>query len=229
MPSKKPGIKLLSIIVILIFCFVSCTTRLKQACFVPFILTDSDCQFFEEAGIDSRTGRVVCDDLKLSYDYGKYSFAGPLTDIEKFRNEFKGNYHVKFFEKIHIDTKLYNMFMDSVSILGVFPVDGNQNKMLFDCPPCNKVASLKFRNRNYYYPFYGAVEPQGAYQLKIDTSDSCYRKIFLSESDSLASGLYMVPLNAGKNGLKLSIVTNTGKADHRLAKLLESVKLKKKE
>lgn len=130
----------------------------------------------------------------------------PLTVEEEFENAFKGNYYAKFFEKIHIDSKLYKLFRDSVSLLTV--TDTNQLvKPLFNCSACNKLATLKFRNREYCFPFYwSSSENQGLFTIHMDTLVNYKRKIWIANQDDKPSGVTI--RYADKNFVTV-FVTNT--------------------
>ncbi|MBK9737862.1 MAG: hypothetical protein IPO92_24170 [Saprospiraceae bacterium] len=55
-----------------------------------------ECVFKTGQGIDSQVGTVSCGDVSLNYDYGRFSYPGPITLEEDFINGFKGVFHVKF-------------------------------------------------------------------------------------------------------------------------------------
>ena len=114
----------------------------------------------------------------------------PLTVTEEFQNAFKGNYYSKFFEKIHIDSKLYRVFRDSVLITSV--TESNLiSQPLFHCSTCNKTATLQFRNRSYHYPFYWPESSYKShqYQILVDSVDGYQRKIWIALFDTLPSGV----------------------------------------
>ena len=168
----------------------------------------------------------MCGNIALKYYYGKDIYSGPLTQEEEFRNAFRGNYHVKFFEKIHIDSKLNRMFIDSVQIKSIQPIGPGNPNLLFPCSSCNKVASLVFRKRNYFYPFYLNYSERDYLMIQTDTIDGYYRKLFFSRSDSLLSGIYIAPLSKGKDINKLRIVTTDNKYSIDLENLLKTVRLR---
>lgn len=114
----------------------------------------------------------------------------PLTIEEEFQNAFRGNYYAKFFEIIHIDSKLYRVFRDSVQLVSISDLNLSK-KQLFSCPTCNKSATLIFRNRTYHYPFFWPETASSSFQYNftIDTISGYYRKIWIAKSDSLPSGV----------------------------------------
>jgi hypothetical protein len=114
----------------------------------------------------------------------------PLTVTEEFQNAFKGNYYSKFFEKIHIDSKLYRVFRDSVLITSITAANVI-SKPLFQCTACNKFATLQFRNRTYHYPFYWpeSSDKSQQYQITVDSVDGYQRKIWVALFDTLPSGV----------------------------------------
>lgn len=186
-----------------------------------------DCQFKEGTGFDSKVGTVQCGDILFDFDYGKYANAGPITIEEGFMRAFNANYYAKFFEIIHIEAKLNGLFRDSVSIVNI--VDKVEDtKTIFQCQVCTKVANLKFRGRTYGYPFQLNNEDPNLkhYDITTDTTDVYIRKIYMSNNDSLPSGLYLKSVDGKKDGKTLSLVTRNRVDSQNLRKLLTSVKFK---
>jgi len=185
-----------------------------------------ECSFKEGKGIDSRVGTVQCGDIVFDYEYGKYAYAGPITVEEGFMRAFNANYYAKFFEIIHIDAKLNRLFRDSVSSVTI--VDkADDAKTIFPCQVCTKVAYLKFRDRTYGYPFQLHNEDPKLkhYDITVDTTDVRIRKIYLSKTDSLPSGIYIKRFG-NKSGNSLSLTT-LNKVDRLfLSKLLQTVRFK---
>lgn len=186
-----------------------------------------DCNFKEGTGFDSKVGTVQCGDIIFDYDYGKYANAGPITLAEGFMRAFNANYYAKFFEIIHIEAKLNRLFRDSVSVVNI--VDKVEDtKTIFQCQVCSKVANLKFRGRTYGYPFQLNNEDPylKLYAITLDTSDLYIRKIYISNVDSLPSGLYLKHVGVKKEGKTLSLVTRNRLDAKNLHELFTSVKLK---
>jgi hypothetical protein len=186
-----------------------------------------DCNFNEGTGLDSKVGTVQCGNVIFHYDYGKYANAGPITIEEGFMRAFNANYYAKFFEIIHIEAKLNRLYRDSVSIVDI--VDKSDNiKTIFQCQVCTKVANLKFRGRAYGYPFQLNNEDPNLkyYEISMDTSDLYIRKIYISNVDSLPSGLYLTNVGAKKNDKTLSIITRNRVDAKNLKELFTSVKLR---
>ena len=119
------------------------------------------------------------------------------------------------------------MFIDSVHIKSIQPIGSSNPNLLFPCSSCNKVASLVFRKRNYFYPFYSNNNDHNKYQIKEDTIDGFYRKIFFDKTDSLSTGLYLRPISKGKYDASLSIVSLKNSDEGQLKLLLESVRFTK--
>ena len=65
--------------------------------------------------IDSKLGTLECRDISFDYDFGPFSYPGPLTPEEEFTRSFDTYHHVKFFEDRLIDPKVYKIFLDSVN------------------------------------------------------------------------------------------------------------------
>ncbi len=170
-------------------------------------------------------GSPICKPKKIavektsSYQCRNYEFIiskdehlnEPLTIEEEFQNAFRGNYYSKFFEIIHIDSKLYQFFRDSVHLVAVSGLNLS-TKQLFSCPSCNKTATLIFRTRTYHYPFYWPETASGTepYSIAIDTISGYYRKIWIANSDSLPSGVTF-----RKSALKIFTIYNTKTTDKK--------------
>lgn len=190
-------------------------------------LISGDCNFKEGIGFDSKVGTIQCGDITFNYDYGKNSYSGPVAIEEGFMRAFNANYYAKFFEIIHIEAKLNRLFRDSVSIVNIVDkTDGM--KTIFLCDVCTKVANIKFRGRTYGYPFQFNFEDPNLkyYDLTVDTTDGFIRKIYISKTDSMPSGLYLKSLEGKRDSKALSLVTRNRAEGHNLQKLLTSVKLK---
>jgi hypothetical protein len=215
----------------LIYFLFSCSTKpfkgSRKTNVNNIFFIEAQCTFEDTEDKGAVTGTLLCGNIALKYYYGKDIYSGPLTQEEEFRNAFRGNYHIKFFEKIHIDAKLNRMFIDSVQIKSIQPIGPSNSNLLFPCSSCNKVASLVFRNRNYFYPVYSNNNDQNNYQIKEDTIDGFHRKIFFDKTDSLSSGLYLRPISKSKNTKNLRILCFKNANKDLLTRLLESVRFTK--
>ena len=209
--------------------FVSCHTNrsyskssvnIKNIFFI-----DSRCKLQVTDTQDSTSGTVRCGDKFIHYQYGKYCDQVPTSQEEEFKNAFRGNYHAKFFEKIHIDSKLYMFFMDSVQVDKIFAIQQPDNSLLFPCTACNKVARLFFRKRIYFYPFYSDFEEHKNYTITSDTIDGFYRKMYISHSDTFPSGLQLLPVLKSGNRKTLCLTTESHRGDIELMNLFKSVRM----
>lgn len=210
-------------------CFlISCSTKPSQGSRKTNVNNifsiEGQCTFDSQEDKDAISGTLWCGNIALKYSYGKDSYSGPLTQEEEFANAFRGNYNVKFFEKIHIDSKLNRMFIDSVAIKKIDPIEFANKALLFPCSSCNKVASLTFRNRMYFYPFYSNSNESNNYNIKVDTLEGHYRKLFFGMTDSLHSGMLLRPTSKNSNLKNLSIFSQKSTDVHALEKLLKSVR-----
>jgi hypothetical protein len=214
---------------VLICSIISCSTKPSQGSRKTNVNNifsiEGQCTFDSQEDKDAFTGNLWCGNIALKYNYSKESYSGPLTQEEEFGNAFKGNYYVKFFEKIHIDSKLNRMFIDSVMIKKIDPIESANKALLFPCSSCNKVAALTFRNRMYFYPFYSNSNDSNNYNIKVDTLEGHYRKIFFAKTDSLQSGVFLRPLSKNSNQKNLSIFSLKSTDVLVLEKMLKSVHL----
>jgi len=209
--------------------FVSCHTNRsysKSSVNINNIfLIDSRCKRQVTDTQDSTSGTVRCGDKFIHYQYGKYCDQVPTTQEEEFKNAFRGNYHAKFFEKIHIDSKLYMFFMDSVQVDKIMEIQQPDNSLLFSCTTCNKVVRLSFRKRIYFYPFYSDFKEDKNYTITTDTIDGFYRKMYLSNSDTLPSGLQLSPIFKSTNRKTLCLTSESKTGDTELMNLFKSVRM----
>ena len=176
--------------------------------------------------IDSRIGSIDCNEISFNYDYGKFSYPGPLTAIEDFRRTFDNYYHKKFFEYRMIDPKIYNIFLDSVKVLEVRKKD-EKDVGFFECKPCNGIAEFTFRGETYLYPFTAAENQIVKEGLTVDfvEKESIQYK-FYKEKDALP-GLYASPIrNRFKTENTLSLtIKETTLSEEEIQKILKNVTL----
>ncbi len=95
-------------------------------------------------------GEIDCQAINMTYEYGFVS-PGPLSLKEEFRSSFNAIYKRRFFRDRMIDPKVYNIFLDSVKVLNVKPIEGTDS-LMFQCSGCNVVAKLKFMGDIYNFP-----------------------------------------------------------------------------
>jgi hypothetical protein len=209
-----------------VLCFiVGCAKKSVPFSTNGIFTIDMPCKISQTQGLDSEMGTINCDSVIFKYDYGKYGNPGPLNDVEQFKLAFRGKYHSVFFEKIHIDSKLYRLYMDSVQVVDVTALKDHNKTLLFDCSVCNRVATLKFRKAIYRFPFFTDQNLSGSTHIfYLDTIGEYHRKIYLSQNGGV-SGLYLSPLENAKQGNKLSIQTTTNSSVEYLLKILQSVRL----
>lgn len=225
-------IKYIYLVIIILLISLSCASKKgvntdKRGSSNDIFQIGKDCIFSVSDGMDSKVGTAKCGEIVFDYDYGKYSFSGPVTEEESFILAFNANYYAKFFEIIHIEAKLNRLFRDSVTL--VYVADkSKEDKVIFQCLPCNKVAKIKFRGRSYLYPFpsLGAETNASSYQISTDTTSGLIRKIFISKVDTLPSGLYLRENSNDKNGNKLSLTTKSKVDPKTLTDIFRSVVLK---
>ncbi len=185
----------------------------------------ADCLVFGPKDKVRYSGSITCSRHNFFYSFGEPAYFAPLTLKEEFILAFKGNYHAKFFEKIHIDPKVYRLFIDSVAVLGVERKTVNSEKMLLNCSVCNMEAKLLFRGNVYYYPYYinTISDISNSYLIESDTIRGYVRKLWFSLSDTLPSGLLLNPLNKKEADKSLMIITNKEKCTPEVKKLLYKI------
>jgi len=127
-----------------------------------------------------------------------------------------------FFEKIHIDSKLYMFFMDSVHVEKIISIKQPDNSLLL---ACNKVVRLSFRKMIYFYLFYSDFKEDKNYTITTDTIDGFYRKIYLSNSDKLPSGLQFSPVLKSDKKKPLCLMSENISGDDKLMIFFKSVRM----
>ncbi|MBK8668029.1 MAG: hypothetical protein IPN89_00640 [Saprospiraceae bacterium] len=187
---------------------------------------DADCKIQTTPGTGSDKGHITCKDVTLEYDYSLSSFRGPMTEMEEFTDAFKGYHHTKFFEIIHIDSKLHGFFRDSVKITDIKKIkQGAVNNSIITCNTCNMEALLHFRKKKYKWPYYSTLKEVSTYKIEMDTMDGYFRKLFLSGVDTLPSGVLIAPLS-GKHTKPSFSVTTYSKNLPKVRKILQSISIK---
>ena len=179
--------------------------------------------------IDSRIGSIDCDGISFNYDYGKFSYPGPLTAIEDFRRTFDNYYHKKFFEYRMIDPKVYNIFLDSVEVLDVRKKEADDIGF-FECKTCNGIAEFTFRGETYHYPFTAAENQIVKEGLTVDFVEKGNMKYKIYKEMDALPGLYASPIrNRFKTENTLSLtIKETTLSEMELMQILENVVLLEK-
>ena len=157
--------------------------------------------------VDSQIGQINCDNISFSYDYGMYGARGPQTPKEQFRASFDSYHYSKFFEIIHIDSKVQELFKDSILVENVVLAEKNTKKLLFDCKPCNAVAHITFRGKSFYYPTtMNKTSLEKDYsKIKFLTTDNQLIKTYSSKEGELAVKVANMPDRRNKPYLSLAV------------------------
>lgn len=173
------------------------------------------------------SGAFSCNGEFFFYTVRDIEHLVPLTLKEEFADAFKGNYYVRFFDKIHIDSKVQRMLRDSVFIISLEQINLNEKELLLNCSICNLEAILFFRNNYYHYPYYSnkAYDNKDLYFIKTDTIGGYFRKIWLSQSDTLSSGILLRHL---KSLEALVVTSNIGKYTTGIKNIFSQIVYKKK-
>lgn len=193
---------------------------------LPFLI-QVDCKCDKKKSSESM-GSIQCGTISLQYTKGIQAHSGPLTETEKFALAFKGKYHTVFFEKLHIDEKLYKMFIDSVDIVQVIPMSESSSKPFIPCTACNYMAELEFRKRSFSYPFFTTQDTENQeddFSVKLDGE---FQRKFYVTHDGLGSGIYFKHTNKKKQEQNLSIEVQNVCDTAMVRKVLNSISYPKK-
>jgi len=214
------------------FFFNSCKTQkgLDSSGFQNEFLGIKDMECVETINpnaIDSKVGTIDCGDISFNYDYGKYSNVGPITAKEEFRRSFDTYHHIKFFEFRMIDPKVYKIFLDSIQVIDVRRKKPD-DKLFFDCDPCNTTAEITFMGETYYYPVTLSEDQLNmkGFTCTFEEKGGMVYKYFQVENS--LPGLFITPKKnryKKKNTLSL-IVTETTLSKEEVDQILKSVYLK---
>jgi len=204
-------------ILIITFCIVgltACKTKqptLKTGAFENEIFTIAGVTGCKEShsgdAVDSQIGQINCDNISFSYDYGLYGARGPQTLKEQFRSSFDSYHYSKFFEVIHIDSKVQEIFKDSINIEKIELAEKNTEKLLFECEPCNVVAHINFKGKTYYYPTTmnkSSLEKDYS-DIQFLTTDNQSIKTYSSENNELAVKITNLPDRRNRPYLALAV------------------------
>lgn len=225
------GLKLCVYVCLLFLLFSGCKTQKSsiQKGFKNDIFGIANLQCQETPSpnaIDSRVASLSCEGITFSYDYGMYSYAGPLTPEEEFTRSFDTYHHKKFFENRMIDPKVYKIFLDSVQIVDVRRKKAT-DPLLFACDPCNAVSELTFLGDTYFYPHTLSdkqLDDEG-FTVKFEDRGEYIFKFY--QSPDASPGLYITPRKnryKTKNTLSLQVIETELPAE-RIMSILEKVYL----
>lgn len=217
---------------IVLIAFFSCNRKVQlnnKVEDIPFVINCEELIHLPGKGMDSKIGTIVCDDVTLTYDYGRHSNSKPESMIESFSKSFYAYHYSKFFDAVLVEEKLRNVFVDSVQIINVKKIVLDE-KYIVNCNDCNATAFLKFNDIVFLYPFKLNDEVAKNHML-FDIShmqlENYYKKIYISK-ETQSSGVYIAPLGNPRKSRKLnrlSIATSQTSNAH-VAAILASVRLK---
>ncbi|MEM9548130.1 MAG: hypothetical protein AAGA77_19270 [Bacteroidota bacterium] len=177
--------------------------------------------------IDSHLGRLDCENISFTYDFGPFSNPGPLTTKEEFIQSFDTYHHTKLFENRMIDPKVYRIFLDSVKVINV-ERKNDSHPLLIKCDPCNAVAEMTFLGETYFYPFTMSekqLDMEGFTYSFEEKGEFLYKYY---QRDNELPGLYITPIKnryKAKNTLSLRVTETTLSSD-QIHQLFQSVFLK---
>ena len=86
------------------------------------------------------------------------------------------------------------MFRDSVRILAVQPMEGDDHDLMFPCNNCNIVAHLQFKSGHFYFPTQisqGVLDQSADYRFEMDADDSGY--VFSSFNSTTMGRVFNTP------------------------------------
>ena len=212
-----------------ISCFYLCACAIKRPQNVSNLAIGdilfslpAECSIDRDIKNLQQSGSFSCIGQHFYYSFGVEENAAPLTLKEEFSNAFKGKYHSTFFDKIYIDTKVHRFFRDSVKIIEVGKISEYNDQLLMTCSVCNGVAKLIFRGKLYYYPYYidHSSDKNSLYIIESDTLNGYNRKVWLSKSDSLCSGVLFTSKDKSKTDKNLLILTKEGQYNTNVKNIL---------
>lgn len=169
------------------------------------------------------SGTLYCGQIILAYKKGSQASLGPLTREEKFALAFRGKYHTVFFEKLHIEEKLYKKFIDSVKIIKVLSKDQSDYKPFFPCSSCNYVAELNFGNKVIAYPFFETYMQDQENYLHNMNVDRLQRKTYLTKN-GIGSGVFFTYHDKKLTNQNLSIEVQNMADTASIRKVLDGIK-----
>jgi hypothetical protein len=209
-------------IFLLVVCLVSCQKyQYHLVKRLPFSLSDE--YKLDKKMSNDTSGTLYCGQMILVYKIGSMASFGPLTREEKFALAFRGKYNTVFFEKLHIEEKLYKKFIDSVEILQVLPKDQSAYKPFFPCSSCNYVAELKLNARIFAYPFYETYLQDEENYLHTVNANRLQRKTFLTKN-GIGSGVYFTYDDKKLTNQNLSIEVQNMADTASIRKVLDGIK-----
>lgn len=212
-----------SLIVANILWLFSCHTMPKHFKTNPLYFDSDFCPSFQEKSLK---GSWKCQDHEYFYEIGESVSSPVLTDAQKFKFAFRGSYYLKFFESIHIDPKLANLYMDSIVVEQVISKSNHRGPLLFPCSACNRVANLTFRGRKYPYPFFNNQPLESEVtSVMIDTIYGCSRVMTISKNGG-QSAMFIQALQEAKVKDKIAVYTLQTLDTNLIVSTFKSIKIK---
>lgn len=202
---------------------ISCKAIPKHFKSNPLYFASNICPTIQDKSLK---GSWDCSNHEFFFEIGENVTSTSLTDAEKFKLAFKGSYYLKFFESIHIDTKLAKLYMDSIKVDRVIDKTNHQGSLLFSCSACNRVAHVTFRNRQYPFPFFSTQPLESdVTSMHLDTINGFSRKMIISKNDGQSS-MFLSPLIASKTKDKIAVYTLQTRDTSLIVDVFKSLKIK---
>jgi hypothetical protein len=227
-----------NIIAILLLCSLSIISCKKKVADIIvkqeindqiFTAENQNCITEQKPGIDSKVGRIICEDNTFTYDYGWYGNEGPMSMMENFRNTFKAYHYQSFFTHVGMDKKILKIMIPRSNIEDVMPRYDCKEDLMFECDNCNAVAKINFENKVFYFPYQEnkvLVADAEKYEFHHLDKDGYFYKIYSSLADNNECGLVAKALNPNIQD-KLSISCNQINSRHQAVNYLTSVRMSK--
>ncbi len=225
------------ILIIVVTIFSSCNRNMKSSKFAEkglldeeIIIPNINCKETILQGIDSKVGSIKCEDVQLSYDYGRYSNKGPNSLFDSFQNTFKSYHYSNFFRIIGMDEKAYQSLKSRVKIIEAIPMVSFSDQTIIECKTCNAVAKLYFENKVFNYPYQennDLVVSASQYQFDYFEENGWLYKRYKSLNDDKTIGLYVRAIDTKLHADALSILYMSDKDVQNAFDLIKSIRMKK--
>lgn len=126
--------------------FIACRIQKKETLPVcqlgNYTLKNCDCTKTNPIDSSEQKGEISGPGFKLQYQYGPAVPKGPQDEKEYIEQSFRAYHYKKFFDFIHIDTKVQKLFRDSVTLTEIKYIQPGEDTY---CSACNVMLNLRFK------------------------------------------------------------------------------------
>lgn len=195
----------------------------------------SDFYLVKEEGMSTSSGTITNDKLSFRYSSSssssQFSYYGLVSLKEASIQSFKGYYHQKFFDALHVEKRLQKIFIDSIEFIEVLPINFN-NEFITECSTCNVQMNLKFKKNTFYFPLTISEDVLRNYEafniIKIDIDENVSKVIHWpkGKKNNNAGAFIKMKTAEDKKGIKIT-TTNYNHGSHDLIlNALKTIRLK---